>query len=250
LHHDHKWYIATHHGALIQKRGNQWFLHKHQGRGNKLYALCPRVLLSISTLHYIAQVKVHLTSIECIDYIAITQSSIQNITFSCPWRTQYQRPPSHLCRIIGPCPPPSQCFQNLLSSTNIRSASEGSFLHSLGCQGCLIVTLDNGILIKGFGSTYDRVEDTHSYRAELCGNIATFSILNIIRCVYGFTPPVIEHVCDNQSTITDTWKKNTLSVFAKTKPDVDVIMVARSAISELQQFLTVKAFWVRSHADK
>jgi hypothetical protein len=94
------------------------------------------------------------------------------------------------------------------------------------------------------------VEDAHSYRAELCGNIATFSILNIIRRVYGFSPPTIKHVCDNQSAFTATWKENTLSVFDKTKPDADVITVARCAISELQQFSTVKAFWVSSHADK
>jgi hypothetical protein len=38
LHHDHEWYIATPHRALIQKRGNQWFLHERQGHRNKLYA--------------------------------------------------------------------------------------------------------------------------------------------------------------------------------------------------------------------
>jgi hypothetical protein len=81
-----------------------------------------------------------------------------------------------------------------------------------------------------------------SYRAELCGNIATFSILNIIRRVYVFSPISIEHVCDNQSAITAAWKEDTVSVFEKTKPDADVIMVARSAISELQQFSAVKAF--------
>jgi hypothetical protein len=194
--------------------------------------------------------KVHSTSIECIDDIAITQSRIQHIPLSCPWQTQYQRLRSHLRRIIVPCPPPPQCFENLPSSTTIHSTSYGSVLHSLGYQGWFIATLDNGILLEGVGATYGRVEDTHSYKEELCGNIATLSILNIIRCVYGFNPPDIEHVCDNQSDITATWKENTLSVFDKTEPDYDVIMVARSAISELQQLSTVKAFWVSSHADK
>jgi hypothetical protein len=69
-------------------------------------------------------------------------------------------------------------------------------------------------------------------------------------CVYGFTPPSVEHVCDNQSDITITWKEKSLSIFDKTKPDSNVIMVARSAISELQQVSTVKAVWVSSHADK
>jgi hypothetical protein len=104
--------------------------------------------------------------------------------------------------------------------------------------------------LEGFGATDGRVEDTHSNRAELCENIATFSILNTIIRVYGFTPTSVEHACDNQSTITATWKDKNLSVFDKTKPDADVIMVARSAISELQQFSTVKAVWVSSHADK
>jgi hypothetical protein len=84
----------------------------------------------------------------------------------------------------------------------------------------------------------------------MCDNIATFSIINIIRRVYGFSPPTIKNICHKQSAITATWKENTLSVFDKTKPDADVIVVARSAISELQQFSTVKAFWVSSRADK
>jgi hypothetical protein len=82
LNHDHEWYIITPHRALIQKRGNQWFLHERQGRGSKFYASCPHVLLSTPTLWYIAQVKVHRTSIECIDDIAIIQSPIQHILFS------------------------------------------------------------------------------------------------------------------------------------------------------------------------
>jgi hypothetical protein len=106
FHHDHEWYIATPHRSLIQKWGNQWFLHEGQGRGHKFDASRPRVLLSIPTLRSISQVKVHRTSIECIDNIAITQPRIQHILFSCPWRTEYQCLPSHLLRIIGPCPPP------------------------------------------------------------------------------------------------------------------------------------------------
>jgi hypothetical protein len=82
LHHDHEWYIATPHHALIQKRFNQWFIHKRQGCINKFHSSRPRVLLSIPTLRSIAQVKVHHTSIECMDDIVITQSRIQYISFS------------------------------------------------------------------------------------------------------------------------------------------------------------------------
>jgi hypothetical protein len=97
-------------------------------------------------------------------------------------------------------------ISSLPSSTCIRFASDGSSLHFLGYQGWFIATLNNNIMLEGFGATDGRVEDTHSYRAELCGNIATFSILNIIRRIYAFYPISIEHVCDNQSAITDTWK--------------------------------------------
>jgi hypothetical protein len=196
------------------------------------------------TLHSITQVKVHHTSIECTDDIVITQPLIQHILFPCPWRTQYESLPSNLCRIIGPHPTPTppQLFQNFPSSTNIRSGSDGSVLHFLGYQGWLVATLDNVAILESFGATDGRVEDTHSYRAELCGNIATFSIINIIRRVYVFVPTYVE--------LTATWRENTLNVFDKTKPDSDVIMVARSAILEIQQFSTVKALWVSSHTDK
>jgi hypothetical protein len=49
-------------------------------------------------------------------------------------------------------------------------------------------TLKNYILLEGFGANDGRVEDTHYCRAELYINISTFSILDIIRRVYGFTP--------------------------------------------------------------
>jgi hypothetical protein len=173
-------------------------------RGNERYSSLPRVLLSPPTLRSIAEVKVHHTSIECIDGIVITQPRIQHISFSCPWRTQYEHLLSHLRRIIGPCPLPPQLFQTLPSSTNIRSARNGSVLQSLGYQGWLIATFDNYILLEGVGATDGRVKNTQSYRAELCGKISTFSILNFIRRVYGFTPTSVEHVCDNQSDIPTT----------------------------------------------
>jgi hypothetical protein len=96
--------------------------------------------------------------------------------------------PSQLLRIIGPCPPPQQIFQTFPSFTCIQSASDGYVLHFLGYQGSLVTTLDNDILLEGFGATDGRVKDTHSHRAEISGNIATFSILNISRHVYGFAP--------------------------------------------------------------
>jgi hypothetical protein len=120
------------------------------------------------------------------------------------------------------------------STSPIRSASDGSVLDCLGYQGWPVATIENEILIQGFGEMDVCVEDTHSYRAELYGNIATFTILNIIRRVYGFVPCSIKHGCDNQSAITSTWKHNTISVFDRTKPDAYTIIVARVALSDLQ----------------
>jgi hypothetical protein len=136
------------------------------------------------------------------------------------------------------------------STSPIRSASDWSVLDFLGYQGWLFTTLNNEILIKGFGETDRRVEDAHSYCAELCDNIATFTILNTIRIVYGFAPRSIEHVCDNQYASTATWKHDTLNIFDKTKPDADVISVARVALSELQLHPPGKPYWVVSHSHK
>jgi hypothetical protein len=99
-------------------------------------------------------------------------------------------------------------------------------------------------------ATDGRVKDTHSYRTELCGNIATFAILIIIRRVYVFAPHSIQHVCNNKSAITSIRKYDTLSVFDKTNYDSDIIILARVALSELQLHSPVKSYWVSSHAEK
>jgi hypothetical protein len=108
--------------------------------------------------------------------------------FSCPWRHQYELLPSHLKRIMGPCPSRPQCFQQTHSLTKIRSASDGSVLHAQGFQGWLISKFNNEVLVQIFGATDVRIEDVSSYRAEICGNIATFTILTLIRKTYGFPP--------------------------------------------------------------
>jgi ribonuclease HI len=147
-------------------------------------------------------------------------------------------------------PFPTQCFQHISPLTNIRLASDGSFLHSQGFQGWLIAKLDNVVLIQGFGAKDGCIKDVSSYRAEICGNIATFTVFSLLRKVYCFSPPSIEHVCDNQSAISATWKDKNISVFDKTKPDANVAKVARNAIVEIQQHSQVNAFWVEGHADK
>jgi hypothetical protein len=145
--------------------------------------------------------------------------------------------------MIGPFPTPHQCFQSLNPSTNIRSASDGAVLHCQGFQGWIIATMDNTILIEGFGAMDGHVEDINSYRAEICANIATFSVFTLIQKVCGFSAPTIEHVCDNQSVIIATWKDEKINVFDKTKANADVSKDARTAIADLQCHSKVKAFW-------
>jgi hypothetical protein len=245
LHHDQEWYIATPQ-SIIQKRVNQSILHQRQGRGDKCNASRPSLIKYTPQLNSIAKVGIHCTSIECIDDIDITYSIPQDITFPCPWIKKYEIPPSHIRRIIIPCPTPPQLIQSMHSTSSLRSASDGSILNCIGYQGWLVATLDKEIIIQGVGATDGRVEDTHFYHAKLCGNIATFAILNIIIHIYSS----IQHVCNNQSAISVTCKYDTLSVFDRTKPDADVIIVARVALSELQLHFYGKPHWVSSHADK
>jgi hypothetical protein len=113
----------------------------------------------------------------------------------------------------------------------------------------MIAKLSNEILVQGFCATDGRIEDVSSYRADICGNIATFTILTLIRKVYGFFYPSIQHVCDNKSAINATWKDENISVFYKTKPDADVAKVARLAISDIQQHSQVDTFCVEGHAN-
>jgi hypothetical protein len=109
-------------------------------------------------------------------------------------------------------------------------------LHCQGFQGWLIAKLDNEVLIQGSGATDGRLQDVSSYRAEICGNITTFTTLALIRKVYRFSLPHVEHVCDNKSAITATQRDENMSVFDKTTPDADVGKVTRNSIADLQAF--------------
>jgi hypothetical protein len=223
-----------------------------QGQGSSQFSLHPILLIHAPFLHSKALVKRHHASLVCHDSIKIIHTSPQEIYFPCPWRQQYELLPTYLRRIIGPCPapPPPECLQQISSLTRIRSASDESVLHAQRFQGLLTAKLNNKILVHGFGATDGCIEDVSSRRAEICGNIATFTILTLIRKVYGFFPPSIQHICDNKSDINATWKDGNISVFEKTKPDADVAKVARLTISDIQQHSQVNAFWIEGHADK
>jgi hypothetical protein len=123
-------------------------------------------------------------------------------------------------------------------------------IHNQGFQYWCVAKIDNEVLRQGFGATDGRMEDVSLYRADICGNIATFAIVTLIRKVYGFSPPSIEHACDNKSAITATQKDDNSSVFDKTKPDSDLAKVAQNAIADLQPVYTVKPFWVEGHTEK
>jgi hypothetical protein len=119
-------------------------------------------------------------------------------------------------------------------------------IHSQGFQGWLVAKLNNELLIQGFGATDGRLEGVSSYIAEICGNMATFTILTLIWKVYGFSPRKIEHVCENKSAITATWKDENISFFEKTKPNTDVAEVARNTIADLQTFFYCQSLLGRS----
>jgi hypothetical protein len=99
-------------------------------------------------------------------------------------------------------------------------------IHNQGFQGWLVAKLNNELLIQGVGVTNSQLEDVSSYRAQICGNTVAFTIITLIRKVYGFSPPNIEHICDNKSAITATLKDENISVFDQTKPDADVVRVS------------------------
>jgi hypothetical protein len=77
----------------------------------------------------------------------------------------------------------------------------------------------------------------------MCRNIVAFTIIALIRLVYGFIPTHIKHVCDNQAAIMATWKD-------KDKPDTDVAKFAICAITDLQYHAIVHACWTRGDTDK
>jgi hypothetical protein len=149
--------------------------------------------------------------------ISIIPTLARTLYFSCLWLSQYELLPAHLQRIIGPCPISPQHFQSINSLNNLRSTRDGSMIHNQGFQGWLVAKIDNEIVIQGIGATDWGLEDVSSYRAEICGNIATFTILTPIPKVYGFYPTNIEHICDNKSAITATLKYANVRVFDKTR---------------------------------
>jgi hypothetical protein len=85
----------------------------------------------------------------------------------------------------------------------------------MGYHGWLIAQMDNMIRIEGVGATYGHIDDVTCYRAELCVNIVNVTVLAMTVDVYGFKPPCIEHICDNQSAITATLKNDNSSISNK-----------------------------------
>jgi hypothetical protein len=83
--------------------------------------------------------------------------------------------------------------------------------------------MDNTTIIEGYGPTDGSIEDTASYRAEVCGTIAVISVYSMIQSVYSWKSANIEHVCDSESALNRIWNKEKDGVFDQSKPDADAL---------------------------
>jgi hypothetical protein len=75
-------------------------------------------------------------------------------------------------RTIGPCPPPLEISDSIPSVENEK-----------GYHGCIIVHIDNTTIIEGYGPADGRIEDTASYRTEVCGTIAVLAVYGTIQSI-------------------------------------------------------------------
>jgi hypothetical protein len=240
-HHHGEWFTTLSNRSRIHKVNNKWFSHAPQGRGNSQLSLHPTTLLHAPTDHSKALVKLHRSSLECCDDIKIINTAPQEVYFPCPWRHQYELIPTKMYHwsmpnILTMIPTNQFPYKNQICKRWIGLTRSG-LSRLADCK-------------LGFGATDGRIEDVSSYRAEICRNVTTFTSFNLIRKVYVFSTPSIEHVCNNKSAINATWKDENISIFNKMKPDAGIAKFARNAIADIQQHSQVSAFWVEGHADK
>jgi hypothetical protein len=192
---------------------------------------------------------VYRSSIEKKDSTIINAASLKRISDPCPWTQSYKRLPAHLCRVIGTCPSPPDILSITPSGIDLRTASDGSVENEKGYPGWIIVRMDNTTLIKGYGSTYGRIEDTTSYRTEVCSTIAILAVYGMVQSVYNWNAATIEHVFDSESALNHIWNKEKDVVFDQYRPDADAITAARVLLSSTKH-THISPKWVRGHADK
>jgi hypothetical protein len=109
--------------------------------------------------------------------------------------------------------------------------------------------MDNTTIIEGYGPTYGRIEDTTSYRTEVCGTITVLTVYGMIQLVYKWNAAMIEHVCDIESALDRISNNEKDGVFDHSRPDADSITAARLLLSAMKH-TSVLPRWVRGHADK
>jgi hypothetical protein len=101
-----------------------------------------------------------------------------------------------------------------------------------GYHGWIVALLDNSTIVEGHGPTYSRIQDTTSYRMEVSCTIAILAI----------------YVCDSESGLDRIWSSEPGGVFDQSRPDADVILVAKE---QLQKEIHIKIVptWVREQTD-
>jgi hypothetical protein len=151
--------------------------------------------------------------------------------------------------MIGPCPPPPDIFDIIPSDIQLRTASDGSVENENGYHGWIIARTDNTKIIEGYGPSYDRIENTTSYRTEFYGTIAVLTVYGMIQSVYKWQASTIEHVCDSESALDRIWNKEKDCVFDPSRPDADAITVAKLLLYNTKHTI-ISPLWVRGHADK
>jgi hypothetical protein len=124
----------------------------------------------------------------------------------------------------------------------LRTASEGSVENEKGYHGWIFATLDNATIIEGHGSADGRIQDTTSYWTEVSGTISILTIYKMIVKVYNWKSKEIEHVCDSKSALEN-------GVFDQSRPDTDVILVAKDQLQKAKHTKIVPT-WVTGHADE
>jgi hypothetical protein len=109
--------------------------------------------------------------------------------------------------------------------------------------------MDNKTIIKGYGPTDGRIEDTTSYRTDFCGTITVLAVYGMIHSVYTWNAATIEHVCDSESALNHIWNKEKDGVLNQYRPDAGAITAARVLLSSMKH-TNISPKWVRGHADK
>jgi hypothetical protein len=145
--------------------------------------------------------------------------------------------------------PPADIFSTIPSDINLQTASGGSVENEKGYHGLIIARIDNINIIYGYVPTDGRIEDTTSYRTEVCGAIDVLAVYSMIQSVYTWNTAIIEHVCDRTLALDRIWNNEKDKVFHQSRPDTDAITAARVLLSATKH-TNILPLWVRGHANK